>query len=267
MQTRRRIVITVDAIHLAPVKSLGLVHPTSVHVARQGIAEDRRLYVIDQHGRLVTQRTHGSLVQVTPNYQLQLAWLSLRFPDGRSLAGPLTLGEAVVTQIWGRHVRGRVVQGDWGQALSAVCGEEVRLVRSDEPGQCYDEYPVSMVSQASLAYLSSQAGETVPFDSRRFRPNFLLGGCTPHQEDEWLGAVIQIGPEVRLRVMARDPRCAIITLDPTTGQRTVDTLRLIMRYRPSPRTAYFGVYGIVEHPGMVTVGDAVTAPPSRRTPS
>jgi len=141
------------------------------------------------------------------------------------------------------------------------------LVRSDEPGQCYDEYPVSLVSQASLAYLSHQAGETVRFDSRQFRPNFLLRGCTPHQEDAWLGGVIQIGPEVQLRVMARDPRCAIITLDPTTGQRTVDTLRLIMRYRPSPRTAYFGVYGIVEHPGMVTVGDAVTAPLSRRHPA
>jgi len=260
-------VITVEAMHLAPVKSLGLVHPRTVHVERQGIVEDRRLYVIDQQGRLMTQRTHGPLVQVTPYYRSQPEWLTLRFPDGRSLAGPLTLGEPIVTQIWGRHVRGRVVQGDWNQTLSAFCREEVRLVRSDEPGQCYDEYPVSLVSQASLAYLSQQAGETVQFDSRQFRPNFLLGGCTPHQEDEWLGGVIQIAPEVRLHVMARDPRCAIVTLDPTTGQRMVDTLRLIMRYRPSPRTAYFGVYGIVEHPGMVTVGDAVIVPPSLRKPS
>ena len=259
--------ITVEAMHLAPVKSLGLVHPHNVQVERRGIAEDRRLFVIDQHGRLVTQRTHGALVQVLPHYQSQPAWLSLRFPDGLSLTGPLTLGEAVVTQIWGRYIRGRVVHGAWDQALSDVCGEAVRLVRSDEPGQCYDEYPVSLLSQASLAYLSQQAGETVPFDSRRFRPNFLLGGCTPHQEDEWLGGVIQLGSEVRLRVMARDPRCAIITLDPTTGRRTVDTLRLIMRYRPSPRTAYFGVYGIVEYPGIVTVGDAVIAPPSRRKPT
>ena len=259
--------ITVEAIHLAPVKSLGLVHPHTVRVERHGIVADRRLYVMDQHGRLVTQRTHGPLVQVTPHYQSQPEWLSLRFPDGSSLAGPLTLGEAVVTPIWGRHVRGRVVQGAWNQALSDVCGEAVTLVRSDEPGQGYDEYPVSMVSQASLAYLSHQAGERVPFDSRRFRPNFLPRGCTPHQEDEWLGSVIQLGPEVRLHVMARDPRCAIITLDPTTGQRTVDTLQLIRRYRPSPRAAYFGVYGIVEQPGRITVGDRVTAPPFLRPPA
>ena len=104
--------ITVEAIHLAPVKSLGLVHPTSAYVERQGIAEDRRLYVIDLHGRLVTQRTHGALVQVTPHYQLQPEWLRLHFPNGLSLAGPLMLGEAVVTQIWGRYVRGRVVHGE-----------------------------------------------------------------------------------------------------------------------------------------------------------
>ena len=250
--------ITVEAMHLAPVKSLGLVHPHTVHIERHGIAEDRRFYVIDQHGRLVTQRTRGQLVQIIPQYRLQPEWLSLHFPDGRCLAGPVTLGEAIVTPIWGRHVRGRVVQGDWHQALSDCCGEEVTLVRSEAPGQGYDEYPVSLVSQASLAYLSHQAGETVPCDSRRFRPNLLLRGCTPHQEDEWLGGVIQIGPEVRLHVMARDPRCAIVTLDPTTGHRTSDTLRLILRYRPSPRAAYFGVYGIVEHPGSVTVGDAVT---------
>jgi uncharacterized protein YcbX len=258
--------ITVATISLAPVKSLGLVHPQTVYVERQGIAADRRFYVIDQHGRLVTQRTHGPLVQVIPQYQLQPEWLSLRFPDGSCLAGPVTLGEALITPIWGRYVRGRVVQGDWHQALSDFCGDEVTLVRAEAPGQGYDEYPVSLVSQASLTYLSHQAGGTVRFDSRQFRPNFLLQGCTPHQEDEWLGGVIQIGSEVRLRVMARDPRCAIVTLDPATGQRTVDTLRLILQYRPSPRAAYFGVYGIVEHPGSVTVGDAVTVLPSPRKP-
>jgi uncharacterized protein YcbX len=47
--------ITVGAMHLAPVKSLGLVHPTTVYVGRHGIAEDRRLYVIDQAGGRVPE--------------------------------------------------------------------------------------------------------------------------------------------------------------------------------------------------------------------
>jgi uncharacterized protein YcbX len=137
-------------------------------------------------------------------------------------------------------------------------------VRSDAPGQCYDEFPISLVSQASLSHLSRHAGDIVTFDSRRFRPNFVLQGCGPHEEDEWLGRMIRLGPELRLYLMARDPRCAITTLDPATGQRDVDTLRYILGYRPNPMAAYFGVYGIVDHPGRVTVGDAVSLLPSRR---
>ena len=256
--------IRVEAIHIAPVKSLGLVHPGTVHVERRGISEDRRLYLIDRQGRLVTQRLLGSLVQITAQYRSETDDLELHFPDGARLAGRLDPGEEVLTQIWGRYVRGRVLQGRWSQALSDFCGEEVRLVRSEEPGQCYDEFPISLVSQASLIQLSHHAGDAMVFDSRRFRPNFVLDGCGPHEEDEWLGRVIRIGPELRLHILARDPRCAITTLDPTTGQRDVDTLRYILGYRPNPVAAYFGVYGIVEHPGTVTLGDAVSLLPSRR---
>lgn len=255
----RLVVITVEAIHMAPVKSLGLAHPDTVHVERRGIASDRRLYLIDLQGRMVTQRMIGPLVQVTPQYRSEPEWLDLHFPDGMRLSGPLELGEEVITPIWGRYVRGRMLHGQWNRALSAFCGEDVRLVRSDEPGQCYDEFPISLVSQASLTHLSRQAGDAVAFDSRRFRPNFVLHGCTPHEEDGWLGRVIQIGPELRLHILARDPRCVMTTLDPNTGHRDVDTLRYILGYRPNPVAAYFGVYGIVEHPGRVTIGDAVSA--------
>lgn len=84
------------------------------------------------------------------------------------------------------------------------------------------------MSQASLTRLSSQAGNTVVFDSRRFRPNFVLHGCEPHEEDGWLGGVIQVGSELRLHILGRDPRCVITTLDPNTGQRDVDTLGYIL---------------------------------------
>jgi uncharacterized protein YcbX len=257
-------VITVEAIHMAPVKSLGLVHPNAVRVARRGIAEDRRLYLIDQQGQLVTQRQLGPMVQVAAQYRSEPEWLDLHFPDGTHLAGELELGETVITPLWGRYVRGRVLQGQWNRALSDFCGKDIRLVRSDDPGQCYDEFPISLVSQASLTHLIRQAGDAVVFDSRRFRPNFVLRGCEPHEEDGWLGRVIQIGSELRLHILARDPRCAITTLDPNTGRRDVDTLRYILGYRPNPRAAYFGVYGIVEHPGTVTLGDAVSALPALR---
>ena len=200
--------ITVEHIHVAPVKSLGLVHPDAVHVERRGIAEDRRLYLIDPQGQMLTQRQLGPMVQIQARYRSEPEWLDLRFPDGQRLEGSLELGEEVITPLWGRYVRGQVLQGEWNRALSDFCGQAVKLARSNEPGQCYDEFPISLVSQASLRHLSQQADDAVTFESRRFRPTFVLDGCAPHEEDEWLGKAIQIGSDLQLRILARDPRCA-----------------------------------------------------------
>ena len=248
---------SVENIYISPVKSMGLSQPGQVDVDFSGIVEDRRFYLVDQQGRLLTQRQVGPLVQLKTEYQMEPERLVLTLPDGTRVDGPVDLGEAVTTPIWGRIVAGRVLTGEWSQALSAFCQQPVALVRSDQAGQCYDEYSISLVSQASVQGLCRRAPPSVTLDSRRFRPNFVLGGCQPHEEDEWLGGLVRIGEELVLRLVARDPRCAITTHDPSTGETDLDTLRLILSYRPSSRAPYFGVYGIVERPGRVSVGDTV----------
>ena len=250
----------VESIYTAPVKSLGLAYPNTVQVGPQGIIEDRRLYLVGPAGELLTQRQVGSLVQVKADYQDAATWLSLGFPSGEKLEGELQTGAPVSTVIWGRSVSGRLVDGDWSQTLSDFCGQPVYLVMSDLPCQCYDEYPVSIISQASIDFLVTQGGGAVSFEAKRFRPNFLISGCEPHQEDGWIGSVIQIGPELLVRVVARDPRCAITTHNPETGEQDADTLRLILSYRPSARGPYFGVYGFIVRPGQVSPGDEVVTP-------
>ena len=249
---------SVESIYISPVKSMGLSQPGQVRVDFSGIVEDRRFYLVDQHGRLLTQRQVGPLVQLASEYRIEPEWLGLALPDGTKVEGPVELGEEITTPMWGREVAGRVVTGDWSPVLSAFCQQPVALVKSDAPGQCYDEYPISLVSQASVEGLRRRAPSEVALDSRRFRPNFVLGGCEPHEEDEWLDGLVRIGEELVLRLVARDPRCAITTHDPDTGEVDLDTLRLILSYRPSPRSPYFGVYGIVEQPGTVSVGDTVS---------
>ncbi|MCH7548280.1 MAG: hypothetical protein IH969_01875, partial [Candidatus Krumholzibacteriota bacterium] len=44
--------------------------------------------------------------------------------------------------------------GDWHDAFSDFCGEPVWLVKSDDSGQCYDEYPISILSDASVQGLN-----------------------------------------------------------------------------------------------------------------
>ena len=246
---------TVEAIYTSPVKSLGLAHPETVRVDFGGIIEDRRFYLIDIKGGLLTQRQVGPLVQVKADYSAEPERLKLQFPDGSAIDGPIEVGERVTTRIWGRRVPGQVVSGDWGAALSDFCQQPMRLVRSDLPGQCYDEFPVSILSQASVETLEKLGPGSPSIGSKRFRPNLLMAGCEPHEEDDWLGHVLQIGEGLNLRIISRDPRCAITTHDPETGAPDIDTLRLILSYRPHPGAPYFGVYGIVERPGDVSVGD------------
>ena len=53
-------------------------------------------------------------------------------------------------------------------------------------------------------------------------------------------------------------RSAVTTRDPDTGDRDLDTLRLLKDYRgqrESDGAVLFGVYAYVERPGVVRVGD------------
>ncbi len=134
----------------------------------------------------------------------------------------------------------------------------MRLVMADSEGLCYDEYPLSILSQPSIDLLGRLTeGIKDDFDARRFRPNILIGDCSPHEEDTWIGQVVSVGSEVLLRVVALDPRCAITTVDPDTGRRDFDTPRLLSAYRPARRAPYFGVYATVESPGLVSIGDNI----------
>ncbi len=248
---------SVAAIFTAPVKSLSLEQPASVTVGFSGIAEDRRFHLIDAQGRLLTQRQEGRLVLVKAQYSAESEVLTIQFPDGTCVDGPTELGGVLNTVIWGRQVAGREVTGPWGEALSRFCGSPVRMVKTDSPGESYDECPVSLLSQASIDFMGERVTSGRKFEGRRFRPNFLIDGCSPHEEDRWLGGVVRIGAELRLRLVAPDPRCAITTLDPDTGERDFDVPRLLLSYRPSARAPYFGVYGAVDTVGTVSVGDAV----------
>lgn len=250
--------ITIAQINIAPVKSMALVPLESVNLELGGIRDDRRFYLVNGQGRLLTRRQVGRLAQLLASWDAQTERLSIRFPDGAALESAPELDAPVWTIVWGRRVRGRALLGDWAAALSEFCGQPVKLMMSDLPCQVFDEFPVSLLSRASVERLSSEMGmsEDECLATDRFRPTLLLDGCQPHQEDGWMNRTLYMGDAV-VRVLAPDPRCAIVNQDPITGETDTDAVKSILDYRPNPLAAYFGVYGIVEKAGAVCVGDAV----------
>ncbi|MBM3947049.1 MAG: MOSC domain-containing protein [SAR202 cluster bacterium] len=249
--------ITVQEIAVAPIKSTALMRPAAVRVTERGIVEDRRFLVINGDGRMVTGREVGALTLVRAVYEPNPETLTLTLPDGRTARGPLKLGEPAEGLVFRSPFRGCVLAGEWNALLSDFCGHLLRIVRTDTPGQCVDIAPVSLLSEASVQELNRRSAQNGAFESARFRPNLLLSGCTPHEEDEWVGRRVRIGHDLVLSVTMRDSRCAQTNLNPSTGRNDADTMRALASYRREDGKVWFGIYASVERPGVVYVGDGV----------
>ena len=260
--------LQVSRLSIAPVRALGLQHPTSIDVNFSGVLEDRRFFLIDQHGHIVDRLRAGILVQVAAETNPAATWLRMTFPDGRVIEGDVTLDEPVKVHVYGREAYGRVVGGPWAAALQPFAHDRpLLLVRCDRPGgtrikdgETQVRNSVSLVGDGSLAELARQLG-VGKVDARRFRMLIEVTGAEPHQEDTWIGGRVAIGSAV-LEITKPDARCAITTQDPDTGERDLDTLRTILNYRGfradnDEKRIDFGVLGDVAMPGRITVGDEV----------
>jgi MOSC domain-containing protein len=251
---------TVSAIAYSPVKGLALAFHDEVELEQNGVRDNRLFHLIGADGRLVNGKVAGSLVQVAAATDRDGSVLSLRFPDDSVLEEEVVLGQAVETNFFGRPADGRLVIGGFSEALSGIAGRPLRLVRSDEPGAGSDrgvEGSVSVVSTESLERLAQEA-RVERVDGRRFRMLFTITGVGAHQEDSWLGRSVAIGQAV-VRVHEVVGRCAVTTHDPDTGVPDLDTLRILAGYRPpeSGEALPLGVWGSVERPGVVRLGDRV----------
>jgi uncharacterized protein len=254
MFVRARAVVRIS---VTPVKGFALLHPDAVELTHRGVVEDRRFVLVDADGKRLRSSHVSWPAVVRGEYDAEAEVLRVRFPGGEVVeesavgAGPVRRWDFHGGQI----EPGRVVEGEWNDRLSALAGHDVRIVRPEEPGRVRED-PVTLVSLASVARLEQEADGRV--DPRRFRMLFDLDGCVEHEEDTWDGRRLRVG-EAILRVGGPVPRCAVTTRDPDSGERDLDTLRLIKGYRGvrNGEAIDFGVYAAVEQPGRVRVGDPV----------
>jgi hypothetical protein len=249
--------IRVEAMYISPVKSLRLAGIERAKLEKPGIAGDRAFHIVDERGKLFTQRECTKFTLISASYDVDRDGLCLQFPDGTRIEGDAVLGGPTETLFWGgRLVPGRIVEGGFGEALSTFAGQTLRLVKPDDRGAAFDGFPVSMCSMDSLQALARAAGQE-RVDGRRFRQNIYISGVEAHGEDDWLGETVRVGAAV-LRVKMRDERCVMTQHSPDTGEQDLSTLKLIASYRTDqPQQVNFGVYCTVVQPGEAGVGDLV----------
>jgi len=131
--------------------------------------------------------------------------------------------------------------------------EGLTLLRSERA--MTDCRPVSLFSVQTAHQLSEEVG--IVLDKRRFRANIFMDmtSTSGFAEDAFVGRTLRIGLKVIIAVLERDPRCAMITIDPDTAERNTAILSKVIKAHDGKA----GIYGAVLVEGMVRIGDDIEA--------
>jgi len=242
--------VRIERIGFTPLKGGRHVAHESVALELGGPVGDRAFCLVDPaRDRVLRTVENPSLVQHVVNWQDGV--LSVDLPVGVLEAVPIGNGQVLEVDYWGRTARLEVVEGPWAAAYSRLLGFEVVLCRAG-PGEVVYGAPVSLVTTEALRWLGEKVGRAI--EPERFRATFLVdsGPDARRTEDDWVGRSLQVG-EAALEVRGAIPRCAVIDLDPVTGERAGSLLKAL-----APDLT-FAVDAVVTRPGLVRVGDAVVA--------
>lgn len=274
----------IAALHLYPLKgarglALDAARAEITGLAAAGIA-DRQWMAVEPAGRFITQRETPQLALVAPG--LVDGALVLRGRDGTALSldparRPPGSRDVVV---WRDAVRGHDEGDEAARWLTRQLGCPARLVRFDRsrtrpcnPDYVGDSgahtlfadgYPLLVIGSASLAHLNERLARkgAAALPMNRFRPNVVIDGLAPHEEDRL--EAISIGA-VTLQPVKPCTRCRVTTTDQATAEVGREPLRTLAEYRYDAKLAgvTFGVNAIVTTAGALGVGDEIAVRPAR----
>ncbi|HVE49130.1 MAG TPA: MOSC N-terminal beta barrel domain-containing protein [Casimicrobiaceae bacterium] len=254
---------TVAALNVYPVKSCRGITLEEVRVERTGFAgdgvRDRQWMIVDRNGCFVTQREEPRLALIEA--ACVNGALEVRAPGCDAVRGCESSDSRDVV-VWRSNVRGFDAGDPIAKALSTYLDRDVRLVRFDErkKRRCNpdyvgssgattlfaDGYPILVIGAASLDDLNARLDEggmsALPMN--RFRPNLVLDGIEPYDEDH--ADTIRIGAVV-LKPVKPCVRCEITTTDQVSTHRGIEPLRTLSTYRRNDRLGgvTFGMNAIV----------------------
>ncbi|HMN58039.1 MAG TPA: MOSC N-terminal beta barrel domain-containing protein [Ottowia sp.] len=271
----------VARLFVYPVKSCAGVELGEALLAETGLDLDRAWMVVDGEGQFLTQREWPRMALVRP--QIRLSEVVLRAPGMLALhLGIDEVERPLHVRVWNDELDAWDMGDIAGQWFSDFLGQPgLRLARFDPEvrrlsnlkwtggieavNQFVDGYPFLVTSEASLAELNRrlQAAGHAPVGIERLRPNLVLAGVEPHDEDRLaqLRIATADGPVV-LKPVKPCARCPIPNIDPQTAQSSPEVLATLSQYRADARVdgqLTFGMNAIILDgvDRTLRVGDAV----------
>ena len=269
----------VTDLWIHPVKSLGGQAIDSARVEPWGLEGDRRWGLVDPSGEKVTARDLHALLRL---HAEQVDDETIRIHDGgESILVDIPLGLPPIPVSHARQGFAPPADQDVSEWISERVGRPLRLVWQEEPTQrrmsgahgglvgdtlsLADAGPVLLTSEASLAQLQEWvdaraaeddpgAGAALPLSMVRFRPNVVIDGGEPFDEDGW--GTLRIG-EVRFRTAEVCDRCVMTTIDPETIVAGKEPIRTLARHRAWDGKTWFGTRLVPLDEGRIAIGDEV----------
>ncbi|MBO4271320.1 MOSC domain-containing protein [Microbispora triticiradicis] len=256
-------------IRTYPIKSGKGLPRLSAKVLPWGLEGDRRWGVVDPMGELIWVGEYPRLLSVS----------AMETPEGGLHLSAKDLGELKVPPATGDTIslncstldRAVLAHADAHEWFTRLLGKPARLVWLHEPerrtlsektGGLWDG-PLHLVSRSSLRRLDDWIAEGAvergerppdPLDVARFRPNLIVDGAEPFEEDAWTS--VRVG-EIEFRVSMLCDRCVATTWDPATQERGKEPLRTLAKHRRWDGNTWFGIRLVPTNLGELRVGDEV----------
>jgi uncharacterized protein len=258
-------------IRIYPIKSLGGISLSEAVVEPKGFRYDRRWMLVKPDGKFMTQRenTVMALVEVELTDSHLRVFHRHRLEDVLEIPLDGTTDEQLTAYVWDNQaVDSLVVSQEADDWFSKLVGFSCRLVympdnsrrpvdpkyaQPDDVVSFADGYPYLVISMASLDELNRRMEE--PLEMIRFRPNLVVEGAEPYDEDTWYQ--FQIG-ELTFYGVKPCARCVLTTIDPETAQKGKEPLKTLATYRKMGSKILFGQNVLAETLGTLHVGQPVT---------
>ncbi len=261
-------ILQLSRIRAYPLKGAAGFDLEEAEVDSLGIRWDRRWMLVEPDGGFVSQRNHPrlALIRVAPLEEPGCFRMDAPGMEPLELSPELPLGEWIEATLHrDRLTVPRVFPGAgawFARFLEAPCElvfipDEVRrpVDTAFAPGHRVgfaDGYPVLLATEESLSDLNRRAGRD--FSMLRFRPNLVVKGGDPWEEDGWRG--LEVGG-ARLDLVKPCARCSVTMVDPASGAAGEGPLRAMAAFRRWEGKTYFGQNAVFSRRGSFRVGDIV----------
>lgn len=227
---------TLERIRRYPVKSM--------------MGEDLARAEVSQSG-IIGDRVYAFVMENAPNERFP--WMTAREANEMLLFKPRFLEDHLSVSVTAPDGREFSISDEGLESYFERKYNRALLLRFDESG-CKDSKPVSLISLQTVKALSHETA--IDLDPLRFRANFYASWDSgkPFYEDQLVGKTLKIGQTVELKVVKKDSRCVITTLDPNSSKASPQVLETIK----TNHAGCVGIYATIKTQGKISQGDPIS---------